>query len=264
MESLSRNSGGKDWINIRKEFKTMNEIIKIFPTPFALAEALAFELVNLVKKVEKREFPFTFALSGGSTPRLLFSVLGDHFASSVKWDNTHIFWTDERCVPPDNTESNYRTAWKGFIERINIPEKNIHRIRGEDDAVKESMRYSEEIAKFTRQRNGLPVFDFIMLGLGEDGHTASIFPGNKTLFHSHRICEVTIHPVTDLKRITLTGSVINNAELITFLVTGKKKAEIIGEILGEKESAKRFPASHIAPADGKLLWYLDRDAATNI
>ena len=137
-----------------------------------------------------------------------------------------------------------------LLEKIDIPSSNIHRIKGEDDPEKEALRYSEEISACTAKRDGLPLFDLIMLGLGEDGHTASIFPGHKELFNSDKICEVAVHPVTLQKRITLTGRVINNAESVTFLVTGKKKAEIVEKIIKKSSSAINFPASYIVPVYG--------------
>jgi len=240
----------------------MHDSIKIFSTPYELAEALAFDLVNKIKEADKRKSLFTVALSGGNTPKLLFSLLGDHFASSVKWNMTHFFWVDERCVPPDNPESNYGMTKQAFLEKIDIPDSNIHRIKGEDEPEKEAFRYPGEIKSFTRLKNGLPVFDLVLLGMGEEGHTASIFPGNEKLLNSDKICEVAIHPVTGQKRITLTGKVINNAVSIIFHVTGKNKAGIIKEILERKEPALRFPADHIVPVNGNLYWYLDKEAGS--
>ena len=236
--------------------------VKVFSTPFELAEALAFDLVNKIKEAGKRKSPFTVALSGGNTPTLLFSVLGDHFSNTVKWNMTHFFWVDERCVLPDNPQSNYGIAKQAFLRKIDIPDLNIHRMKGEDNPEKEAVRYSDEIKSSTRSRNGLPVFDLILLGMGEDGHTASIFPGNEKLLHSDKVCEVAIHPVTGQKRITLTGKIINNAESIVFHVTGKNKADVLKKVLNDKNSKKQFPASFIDPVNGKLFWYLDKEAGS--
>ena len=189
----------------------MNEIIKIFPTPQALAESLALDLVNQIREADTRDRPFTIALSGGNTPRLLFTVLGDLYASSVPWDKVHFFWVDERCVPPEDPESNFGMTFKVLFSKINIAQENIHRIKGEDDPVKEAERYSKEINDFTVKRDRLPFFDIMLLGLGEDGHTASLFPGNEKLFLTDKICISAVHPSTGQKRITITGKVINNA-----------------------------------------------------
>ena len=239
----------------------MNKLIKVFPSSFELAEELAHELIRMIKEAVKKRILFSVAVSGGNTPKLLFSVLGDHFANSVNWKRVHFFWVDERCVPPDNSESNYGMTKHAFLEKIDISDSNIHRIRGEDDPEKEAIRYSWEIAEFTRKRNGLPLFDVILLGLGEDGHTASIFPARIDLFHSTHICEVAFHPVTFQKRITLTGSIINNADLVTFLVTGQSKAKVVERILKNSKADIMFPASHIAPANGEVKWFLDEEAA---
>jgi 6-phosphogluconolactonase len=238
----------------------MHNTVKIFPTPQELAEVFALDLVNQIKMAEKRRSSFTIALSGGNTPRLLFSVLAENFSTLVDWNFVHFFWGDERCVPPDNSESNYGMAKKALLDKIRIPSSNIHRIQGEKDPEKEAVRYSKEIVIFTRERDGLPVFDLIILGLGEDGHTASIFPGDSKLLNSEKIYDVATHPVRIRKRITITGRVINNADNIVFLVTGANKAGIITSIIN-KSGSLNYPAAYIAPGKGTLKWYLDKEAA---
>jgi len=239
----------------------LDKIVKIFPTPYALAEKFAEELVIRMAESAKRKIPFSVVLSGGSTPELLYSVVGDHFSNSVSWEFVHFFWGDERCVPPDSYESNYGMSRRALLDKIKIPLSNIHRIRGEDDPEKEAYRYSEDISCNTRKRDGLPVFDLIILGLGEDGHIASIFPANKMLLNSDKICEVAVHPATLQKRISLSGRVINNADSVCFLVTGKKKAEIVESIINKNASAYNFPASSIVPVYGELVWFIDKEAA---
>lgn len=236
--------------------------IKIFPTPFELAEKFAEEMVSLINGSAPKNKPFTVALSGGTTPELLFSVLGDHFSKSVQWKFVHLFWGDERCVPPENIESNYGMTKRKLIDKIGIPSSNIHRIIGENDPVSEAVRYSEEISANTEERDGLPMFDLVILGLGDDGHTASIFPHNSELLNSCSICEVAVHPVTHQRRITITGKILNNAKDIAFLVTGKRKAEIVEKIVNKKPSSQNFPASHIVPDYGNLTWFIDKDAGS--
>jgi 6-phosphogluconolactonase len=238
----------------------VDKIIKIFPSPHELAMKFAEEMVCMIKESANKKKIFTVALSGGSTPELLFTILSENFARSVSWKNVHIFWGDERCVPSDNAESNFGMAWRKFLSKIEIPSLNIHRIHGEDDPEKEASRYSEEISLHTGKRDGMPLFDLVLLGLGEDGHTASIFPGHPELFYSDKICEVTIHPVTKQKRISLTGKVINNAEAVTFLVTGKKKEKIVKNIFKKDPSASNYPASYIVPVYGRLDWFIDKEA----
>ena len=239
----------------------MDRIIRIFPTPQALSESLALDLVSQIRVAGAGVNHFTIALSGGNTPKLLYSVLADQYAASVTWSNVHFFWVDERCVPPDDPESNFGMTNDAFLHRIDIPAGNIHRIRGEDDPGKEAERYSVEISEFTIKKGGMPFFNVIFLGLGEDGHTASIFPGNEKLFATDKICVMAIHPSTGQKRITITGRVIDNSAEIIFMVTGKNKAGIVNNIIGSGDNKKQYPASYVSPAEGVVVWYLDEEAA---
>jgi 6-phosphogluconolactonase len=150
---------------------------------------------------------------------------------------------------------------KKLLEKIDIPFSNIHRIRGEMDPEKEAARYSREILSLTDNRDGMPLFDLILLGLGDDGHTVSIFPENMELIVSDKICEVAVHPVSFQKRITLTGRVINNSVSVRFLVTGKRKAEIVEKIINNNPSAGNYPASLIIPLHGELIWHIDIEAS---
>jgi 6-phosphogluconolactonase len=240
----------------------LDKHIEIFQSPQALAVKFAEELIRRINESAEKKKSVSVALSGGSTPDLLFSLLGDHFSGSANWEYVHFFWGDERCVPPDDPESNFGAAYKRFLGKIDIPAANIHRIKGEADPEKEAKRYSEEILSCTMERDGFPVFDLIMLGIGEDGHTASIFPGNMDLLYSAKICEVTCHPVTFQKRITVTCRVINNSESVVFLVTGKKKANIAENIIKKRPSSRNLPASFINPVYGELRWLVDKEAAS--
>jgi len=240
----------------------MNRSIKIFSSANEVAERFAEEFKRMITDSLRDNKTFTVALSGGSTPELLFSVLGDKYSKSIPWEYVHFFWGDERCVPPDDPESNYGMAFRKLFEKIEIPTSNIHRIAGEMDPKKEASRYSDEISTFTRTRDGLPEFDLILLGLGDDGHTASIFPENMELLNSLKICVVSSHPVTKQKRITITGRVINNADYVIFLVTGKKKATIVEKIINKDNYTLSFPAGNIVPVYGSLSWCLDEDAGS--
>lgn len=246
---------------IMNKNKSIKPEIRIFPTPFDLAESFGLELVNMVMETGKNNSTFNLAVSGGNTPGLLFNILGDHFASAADWGHVHFYWVDERCVPPEDKESNFGMTRDTFLGKINIPPANLHRMRGEDDPEKESVRYGQELKMISSKRNGLPCFNMTLLGLGEDGHTASIFKGNEELFSSRRMCTTTVHPVTGQKRITITGNVINNSENIIFLVTGRNKSVVVKNILDQKDQSIRYPASLVSPVDGKLFWYIDREAA---
>ena len=216
----------------------------------------------MITKTSLNKKTFTVALSGGSTPALLLSLLGDNFSKSVQWNNVHFFWGDERCVSPDNAESNYGMTKRMLFDKIDIHSSNIHRIRGEDDPEKEAIRYSREISEFTSNREGFPCFDLVILGLGEDGHTASIFPGHTESFNSDRICEVAVHPLNQMKRVTITGRVINNADSVVFLVTGLNKSGVVEVILKKGDPDHSIPAAFIAPVYGSLSWFIDEDAGS--
>jgi len=242
----------------------LDRIVKIYSSPLELAEKFAEVLVKMIRKSAKLENSFTIALSGGSTPELLYSLLSEKYAESVPWQSVHFFWGDERCVSPDNSESNFCKANGSFLSKIEIPSVNIHRIRGEEDPPSEAIRYSEEIALFTAKRNGMPSFDLILLGLGEDGHTASIFPGHLDFFDSVNLCEVAVHPVTSQKRITVTGKVINNANSLTFLVSGKQKADVVKKLFKKDPLALNYPAYYVVPVNGSISWFIDQEAASLI
>jgi len=240
----------------------MTPDIKIFSSPPELAESLALEFVEQIKEASTEVRPFTVAVSGGKTPRLFFSILGRNFAEEAIWRNLHLFWVDERCVPPWHNESNFGIVQEEFIDRSDISPSNIHRIRGEDDPQSEAERYENELRAFIEERDGFPAFDLILLGIGADGHTASIFPGNEGLFNSERLCVPAIHPVSGQTRITLTGSVINNAARIIFMVTGKSKADIVRNVIDPQTHIKEYPASFVIPASGRLSWYIDIEAGS--
>jgi len=231
-------------------------MIKIFSNKDELALFFCDELVKLVK--QKKEI--FLCLSGGSTPEIIYKNLSADYVDKIDWRKVHLFWGDERCVPSVDEQSNYGMTKKYLLNFIDIPGKNVHPIDGENDPEKESSRYSEEIKKIVPSKNQHPVFNLVMLGLGEDGHTASIFPDQMWLLNSKNICEVAVYPSNRQKRITLSGTAINNAEMIIFLVTGKNKSTIVKKVLEKKQ--KIFPAEFVQPINGELEFYLDSDAAS--
>ena len=236
-------------------------MIRTFATPRETVSNFAQELKLLIEKKTAKNKNFYLALSGGSTPQLLFKELKKNFLENIDWRFVHIYWGDERCVKPESDESNYGVANKLLLKYLNIPEENIHRIKGEEKPKVETRRYSGEIMMTVPSKNNLPKFDLIILGLGTDGHTASIFPNQIKLLKSENYCEIAIHPESKQKRITITGRVINNAENILFLVTGSNKSKVISEIINKNENSKKYPAFHISPFWGKLSWYLDNCAS---
>ena len=237
-------------------------MIRILSTPEEAVKIFAEELKQLIDATLKKKKNFYLALSGGSTPQLLFKVLKKKYLKEIDWSSVHFFWGDERCVEPDDLESNYGTANKLFLKYADIPKENIHRIQGEQNPKIEARRYSGEILMNVPTKNNLPKFDIIILGMGADGHTASIFPNQMKLFNSENYCEVTAHPITKQKRITITGKVINNAENICILATGSEKSNVISEIINKNNKYEKYPASHIAPTWGEIKWYLDKAAGS--
>ena len=199
-------------------------------------------------------------MSGGSHDPALYRRLTEpKWRDSIPWELVHIFFTDERCVPPDDNESNYKTICGHLLNLIPIPEKNIHRMQGEGDPVKESFRYAEEIQDYLMLRKEKACFfDWTFLGVGADGHTASLFPGHN-LKNSNKLCEVAKHPKTGQHRITLTPLAINNSRRITFHAIGKTKAEIIFKLATDSSASNVFPAAQI-----RGEWFLDKEAASRL
>lgn len=204
---------------------------------------------------------FTVALSGGSTPKAVFQFLAEHYKNKIEWNKIKFFWGDERCVPADHPDSNYLMTKENLFNKIDISSSNIFAVDGNNKPENEAVRYSNIIKENVEIVNGLPKFDILFLGLGEDGHTASIFPDQMNLLTSVSICEAAQHPSLCQKRITLTGKVINNAWQIVFLVTGNSKSVIVDTIINRKDGFEKFPASHIKANDGNLYWMLDDEAA---
>lgn len=237
----------------------MKPTVKIFNNPEAVAHACAEYLMELINAKNTH-----IALSGGSTPNLLFKILGQDYSFKIKWPNAHLYWGDERCVPPFSSESNFKTVKSSLIDHVAIPAENVHRIRGENDPIQETMRYTQRIKTLVPTKNGLPAFDVVMLGLGSDGHTASIFPDQLELIQSREICELAVHPDSGQQRVTLTGSVINNATMVMFIVTGESKAEKVAEILGGRKNSENYPAAHIKNSNGELIWFLDEAASAKL
>lgn len=233
--------------------------LHLFKNPEDLANQFADQLMNWVENHSGNTFHM--AISGGKTPDLLFLVLASRYADSSLWQKIHFWWVDERMVPPSDPESNFGVAQKLFFSQISIPKENIHRIKGENVPEAEALSYSAQIQENVPQQDGWPFFDLILLGMGDDGHTASIFPDQMNLLHSSHICEVATQPQSGQKRVTLTGKAICNASKVCFLVTGLNKAERLSEIWNNTEKANLLPAAHIHPIKGNLQWYIDQSAS---
>jgi len=241
----------------------MTREIYVFNDVQELADRLAQDFRKAVENKSKAGEMIFIALSGGKTPRIFFDVLAKPpYLGEIPWEKVNLFWGDERCVPPDDPESNYKMANDSFISKVNIPDDNVHRIIGENPPELEVNRYAKEIqTNLPDEKNVFPVFDWIFLGMGDDGHTASLFPNSLTLHEKTDICVIAEHPSTGQKRISLSLPVINNARRVSFLVTGKDKGQVLKEILKKGSTLLPYPASKISPTDGLLEWYIDKAAA---
>lgn len=234
--------------------------VLIFENMQGLVEAFTLHFINLLKL---KEGIFRVALSGGSTPKYWFEELAKNHQHDIEWGRVHFYWGDERCVPPSDAESNYGMTTRFLLDHIDIPKENIHRIFGERNPEEAARIYRDELDKFADQ-SSVPTFDLIVLGMGEDGHTASIFPHQIELWDSDDFCVVATHPTSGQQRVSFTGKVINQARSVAFLVTGEKKAEKIMEIMEKKKVSDSYPASHVSPENGELYWFLDKLATAQI
>ncbi|MEJ2730309.1 MAG: 6-phosphogluconolactonase [Deltaproteobacteria bacterium] len=244
---------------------TEKQKIKIFADTEAMSRAAAETLIRHISDCLRVRETFAVALSGGSTPRRLYSLLANEAAlrDMMPWERIHFFWGDERCVPPDHPESNYRMADHAMLSKVPIPSKNIHRIHAENsDAEKVAADYEAEIRRFFGiQGKQIPVFDFVLLGMGADGHTASLFPATSALAETERLVVANWVAKFQSTRLTLTLPVFNHAIRILFLVCGEDKAETLRAVLEGKRQPDRYPAQRIRPSRGQLWWFLDRSAA---
>jgi len=238
--------------------------VEVFGSPQELFAAAAKKFCSIASSAVQDHGRFTVALSGGSTPRGLHQELVTHFASQVQWDKAFFFWGDERHVPPDSSDSNYRMAKETLISKLPIPPGNIFRVAAElPDARQAAVKYEETIQKFFRVGpDSFPRFDFILLGMGPDGHTASLFPGTAALQEKDRLVVANWVEKMNAFRITFTYPVLNNAWQVMFLVSGDEKAEMVRRAL--QDPGANLPCQRVRPVDGELLWYLDKGAAIKL
>ena len=238
--------------------------IRIFDDPQKLFRGAADEFASQATAAVRSRGRFTVALSGGSTPRNLYSLLAQN--RSLPWDKIYFFFGDERHVPPDSPESNYRMARESLLSKISTPEANVFRVPAENPDAREAAKNYEHTLKqfFNTPANEFPRFDLVLLGMGPDGHTASLFPGTSAL--QEKSLWVVSNWVDKFKtdRITLTLPVLNNAAVVIFLVSGQDKAQPLKEVLEGKESGGLYPSKLIQPLDGELIWMVDRAAGAQL
>ena len=234
--------------------------IKVLPDPVTVAREAAERIVELSEAAIEMGGRFSIALSGGSTPKLLHQLLSSpQYQSQVDWPNVDVFFGDERCVPPDHTDSNYRMARETLLSKVPIPGDNVYRMRGEHPEPNEAAKeYGETLKEKFGNDGGL---DLILLGMGPDGHTASLFPQTKALAETKHRCMANFVPKLDAWRLTMSAPFINRARNVIFLVTGAEKAPVLAEVLEGPREPQRLPAQLIQPATGKVTWLLDAAAA---
>lgn len=235
--------------------------VEIFPDTRGLARASAESIVTLSSEAIAAWGRFSIGLSGGSTPRTLFQLLAsDDFASRIDWGNMYIFWGDERCVPPDHADSNYHMTRETLLDHVPLPEDNIYRMQGERDPAEAAAAYEETLRAFFGS-DALPRFDLLLQGMGDDGHTASLFPGTAALRERERWVVANYVEKLDSWRITLTVPMINAAANVIFLVAGENKAEALRAVLQGPRQPELYPSQFVQPENGRLRWLVDAAAA---
>jgi 6-phosphogluconolactonase len=241
---------------------TESNEVRVFPNAAELARAAADEISSLIQEALRASDRFAWALSGGSTPRALYRLLAsDEYRERLPWHAIHFFWGDERHVPPDHAESNFRMAREAMLDAVLVPPENIHRIAAEEpDAARAAKLYEDELRSFFALAPGeWPRFDLVLLGLGKDGHTASLFPGSDAVRERERLVVAPWVEAQRAFRITLTPPVLSHARRALFLVSGAEKAAALKAVLEGGREPDRYPAQAV---EGNRLWLVDREAAS--
>jgi 6-phosphogluconolactonase len=234
----------------------------VFDTPEQLATAAAEHFVESAFEFHGKPDRFSVALAGGNTPRRVYELLAtERFKSRVEWFQVHLFFGDERCVPPEHPDSNYAMAYEALISKVPIPAENVHRIIGEGNPGENAVAYENQLRTFFAGLSW-PRFDLVLLGMGEDGHTASLFPNSAALKEMSRWVVPTRNQQSGQDRITLTTPVLKHAKRIMFLVTGKNKAQRLKEALRPEPGSEQLPVQAITPINGMLEWLVDAEAAS--
>jgi len=244
--------------------RTLRPAVEIYSDSETLMHAAADRIARHARRALGARGRFSIALSGGTTPRRLYELLArPPFGTRIDWSRVDVFWGDERCVPRDHPESNYRMACEALLDRVPIPPENVHRIAGEDEPQQAARAYEQTLRSYFKTAEGPPKrsFDLVLLGMGDDGHTASLFPGTPAVTELQRWVMPTIGP-HGMWRITLTPVVIDAATAITFLVAGAAKADRLKEAL-EREQAN-LPVQFIRPTHGAVTWMVDAPAASRV
>jgi 6-phosphogluconolactonase len=239
----------------------MKPEIHIFNDLEELSRAAANLFIEQAAQSIRERNRFLVALNGGSTPTRLFELLATDYHENVDWSKVHVFWGDERCVPPDDAGSSYGQARDILLSHALIPDSNIHRIKGELGPDEASKDYSLTLREFASPPLEWPRFDLVYLGMGEDGHTASLFPGSPADISESTMPVTAYYQDRPANRVTLTPIIFNSARMIVFMATGEKKANTLAEVLSDRYNPERYPAQRIDPSDGRLIWLVNEAAA---
>lgn len=235
-------------------------MIRVLETPEELSKAAAELFIEAAAASIKKKGKFLVSLSGGSTPKRAFEILAEPANKvRVQWENVHIFWGDERCVPFVHPESNAGMTFKALLEHVSVPQDQTHIIKGDLPPHDAALVYNELLKKYFAQSDA--TFDLVFLGMGTDGHTASLFPYTPVLDENSFFAKEVY--LEDLKkfRITITKNVINRASKVAFLISGENKAEVLKEVMYGDYNYRRYPSQLIKPINGEIIWLLDKGAA---
>ena len=239
--------------------------IRIFDDLDALSRAAASLFMETAARAISQRGRFLVALSGGSTPVGLYELLAQApYRQQMDWEQVHVFWGDERCVPVEDAENNYRQARDTLLSRVPIRAQNIHRIRSELEPAAAAEDYARVLKRFAGAALDWPRFDLVLLGMGEDGHTASLFPGSAVQLSTPTLGVTAHYQDRPANRVTLTPLVLNAARRIIFMVSGAGKAQTIANVLYGEYQPERLPAQRIRPTAGELIWMLDSPAAAGL
>ena len=238
--------------------------LTVYPDIDTLSRDAAQHIVGIASASIAERGLFTIALSGGNTPRKTYRLLGSEpYSSQIDWKLVHIFWSDERCVPPDSPDSNYRMAHEELLSKISIPALQVHRMPADlPDRDAAAQEYSDEMRRIFGK--DIPDFDLIQLGMGPEGHTASLFPHQASLHETQRLVMPVSVPKPPPDRLTFTPPLLNAARNVLFLVTGEDKADALKKVLEGKYEPDEYPAQIVSPPGGEVEWIVDRDAAKEL
>jgi 6-phosphogluconolactonase len=243
----------------------MKADVRIFKDSESLSVAAAEIFVTAAEQALRARGRFLVALSGGSTPSGMYRFLaGEPYRSRVGWSESFIFWGDERCVPPDDEGSNYHQAHVTLLGHVPVPDQNVQRIKGELEPAEASDDYTRTLKRFAAPGLDWPRFDLVLLGMGADGHTASLFPGSPVEVASPTQAVTAHYQGRPAQRVTLTPRVFNSARKILFLVTGADKAVSLGHVLSDGSMQEQLPAQRIRPTDGQVIWLVDEAAGKHL